>query len=1130
MVRCGVSSEHLKKSVTIRRISGISVPLSYEGKNKMKILKVTIQNLNSLRVRTTIDFTATPLSNSGLFAITGDTGAGKTTILDAITLALYGRIHRNKEVTEVMSYGATESLAEVEFETKGAVYRSRWAIWRARKQLDGKIQFAEREVSKWNADKTEFEIIAKKIQEANEAVEAITDLDFDRFCRSVLLSQGDFAAFLKAGEKERSELLERITGTEIYSKLSRAAFERNKLESEKLQQLKRERELLQLLDAENVAQLQTNLKNCQSEAEDLKIRIETLQTKLRQIQRYRQLQQESEKLAQDVQQLETDGKATRLENERLNAHLQTIKTEWTSSQPLFSQVSTLDAIIFEQSQALLQTEKNWKITGQKREEQQSALLLLEQQIVQLETSIAQLQTWLNQHQHLAQLREALPTIAYQQQEFQKIWQEWQHLETTKTAFIEKHEQLFLDLETGQSQLQSFENQLNELRNQFKQAAPENYAQDRNEYLTLLYEDIERLSEQRKNLETLYGLTNEYQRLLHQLAEYEDRREEWQHEESQINKELLTSLEALEQAEARRQFKQQIYEDQLLIANYEKDRSRLKEGDRCPLCFSMHHPFRHEHGKPYVDFARQELDTALKVFEELGKNHRKLLMRQSELSQQIDRLTGNELKPLSGEVERLFDKILEYEEKIALVSPEFQNEQLSLTQNTFLHRKISEAEEQIMRKRHIREKLLKLNRALEQQEKQHQEMAARLKQLQTELLLTEEKLASAQEQWRRGQVRLESATAQLNELLAPYNFSFEIKTAAAVLQNLQNLSETYVSNYKKQEDFTRKLAFSRRDADNLQKQLSELTQLLETQSFELQQKRQQLHAQQNQRIQLFGNKNPVLEQEILQTKLDTAEQTLLQSQQQLAQLNQQLEGTRQRFADRQQELQQLPTPEVEESVVSQQLEDTGSKFHRMLEQIGEIRHELKQQETAEQAAEKLTQHIHNQQKEQTRWAKLKDIIGSADGKEFRVFAQGLTLKRVTQLANRYLQHLNGRYWIEKRDGKDLDLEIVDTYQADNRRSMNTLSGGESFLVSLALALGLSDLAGSNAHIQSLFIDEGFGTLDDNSLDLAITTLENLQASGKTIGVISHVKELKERITAQIRVKKQSNGFSEIEIVG
>ena len=175
-------------------------------------------------------------------------------------------------------------------------------------------------------------------------------------------------------------------------------------------------------------------------------------------------------------------------------------------------------------------------------------------------------------------------------------------------------------------------------------------------------------------------------------------------------------------------------------------------------------------------------------------------------------------------------------------------------------------------------------------------------------------------------------------------------------------------------------------------------------------------------------------------------------------------------------------------------------------------------------------IEKQKQEYNRWARLNEIIGMADGKKFRIFAQGLTLQKLAQLANQHLEKLNGRYLIDKRSDEDLELDIIDTYQADNRRSMNTLSGGESFLVSLALALGLSDLAGRNAQIQSLFIDEGFGSLDDNTLDLAISTLENLQASGKTIGIISHVKALKERISVQIVVQKRGNGFSSVEVIG
>ncbi|RME92251.1 MAG: exonuclease SbcC, partial [Bacteroidetes bacterium] len=176
----------------------------------MKILKVHIKNLNSLRGEWTIDFGTPPLSQAGIFAITGPTGAGKTTVLDAITLALYGALARSKEVKEVLSYGATECLAEVAFAVGAERYLASWRLYRARGKQDGNLIGPKRELARWDAKKETFEIIAEKIREVDEAIEAISGLDYHRFTRSVLLSQGDFAAFLKADERERSELLERI--------------------------------------------------------------------------------------------------------------------------------------------------------------------------------------------------------------------------------------------------------------------------------------------------------------------------------------------------------------------------------------------------------------------------------------------------------------------------------------------------------------------------------------------------------------------------------------------------------------------------------------------------------------------------------------------------------------------------------------------------------------------------------------------------------------------------------------------------------------------------------------------------------------------------------------------------------
>ena len=201
-------------------------------------------------------------------------------------------------------------------------------------------------------------------------------------------------------------------------------------------------------------------------------------------------------------------------------------------------------------------------------------------------------------------------------------------------------------------------------------------------------------------------------------------------------------------------------------------------------------------------------------------------------------------------------------------------------------------------------------------------------------------------------------------------------------------------------------------------------------------------------------------------------------------------------------------------------------------IGRIKSNLEKDEQLKVKYQALTQKIAQQTKEWKRWETLNELIGSAKGDKFRKFAQGLTLAKLVQLANVHLQKLNPRYLIQKnKDGEksELELEIMDVYQADTVRSMRTLSGGESFLVSLSLALGLSDLAGRKAQIESLFIDEGFGTLDSNTLDIAMTTLENLQASGKTIGIISHVEALKERIATQIQVKRLSGGYSTIEVM-
>ena len=193
----------------------------------MKILRIGILNLNSLRGQHTIDFTAAPLADHPLYAIVGPTGAGKTTILDAITLALYGQTERTKSLTDskkevatVMTHGTAQCHAEVEYETTAGRFRSVWRRRRAHKKAHKDLQDSKREISRWNAVTGVFDILATKKREVDQLTEQYTGLSYDRFVRSVMLTQGDFDRFLKSDSGEKAAILEQITGTEVYQRLS----------------------------------------------------------------------------------------------------------------------------------------------------------------------------------------------------------------------------------------------------------------------------------------------------------------------------------------------------------------------------------------------------------------------------------------------------------------------------------------------------------------------------------------------------------------------------------------------------------------------------------------------------------------------------------------------------------------------------------------------------------------------------------------------------------------------------------------------------------------------------------------------------------------------------------------------
>ncbi len=233
-----------------------------------------------------------------------------------------------------------------------------------------------------------------------------------------------------------------------------------------------------------------------------------------------------------------------------------------------------------------------------------------------------------------------------------------------------------------------------------------------------------------------------------------------------------------------------------------------------------------------------------------------------------------------------------------------------------------------------------------------------------------------------------------------------------------------------------------------------------------------------------------------------------------------------------QFEQLNTPKIQKinlENLQKQESELKANNEKNIGEIAKINQQLESNKATIKRKKEYQNTFEKSKKEFLRWNKLKDLIGDGTGKKFSTFAQTLTLKQLILFTNKRLQSFSGRYLIYS-DPTNQELMIIDQLQGNTERSVKTLSGGETFLVSLALALSLSDMASKNVKLESLFIDEGFGTLDDDTLENAINLLEKLQSENdKTVGVISHVKELKNRISVQIQLHKNSQGHSTIEII-
>ncbi|MFK7982744.1 MAG: AAA family ATPase [Saprospiraceae bacterium] len=1220
----------------------------------MKILKIALKNLNSLKLDTVIDFTENPLRDVGLFAIVGDTGAGKTTILDALTLGLYGRVHRNKDEGEVLSYGAVDGHAEVEFLVKEEIYRGKWIIWRSNKKVDGKIN-TKRELAKWNEEKAIFEILGSKVRDINGKVEAITGLDYERFSKSVMLSQGDFAAFLKAGDRERSNLLERITGTEVYSQISMAAFKKHKQEEQKITELKKELAALQILEGATVRTLKSEVKDLTKESKGQQKTVGTIQSQIQWRNRLETLEQQKgvfgeavEKVEQNIvdaapeiakleghqktlifqkeltklegaevsqAELQEDGvelkeaivkyqtikddltqKSTSIDKE-----LRTLKKEKIEKEQLFQEVNALDIKVSEKQLPFKKMEEEQLIVDRELKEN---LLKIEELIAEEKEKkqlVKTINDWFTENEKYKNVASVLPVL----KNLLTDWTEQQAEEKELELEVKGKGQI---LQKKQTFINEFKEKSTVQQKALKTAEATFLAQfagettDRGQLVEILTTEIERLDGNYKSLQTLIDLNKDYQALIVDLNKFDEEITDLESKRAVIERRLLTAIEMEEILQERYDYKRQMYEREKLLANYDRERANLIEGEKCPLCLSTAHPFRKiTDYKPYVDETEAEFLAVEAQMKILKKETKKLLFQQDEISFKIRQIIGEQEKEIEGKRDMVLNQIKVAENKIATLAPELLDENLyHITKGEILQQKSNTTKIALYKKREQKSGLIALNQQILQQEKELStlEHAYNKEQITITSLQTEH----ANSTHKLGQIHKKQKTlqAKIEAILTPYELSLARQSTDTILQLLTKKEAIFTRGNEQQIRANQKLALLEQALEQQHKQQTEITKRLNHIKKQVAEKQVEIETLQEERHRLFGTAKIADAQNALNTRFQAAErldkkinaelkEAEIQLKSELAKANKNTKdlekinkaidqqttqllskittkgfatiealkianlsieevealttlqtALQKQLTENQQSLKNT-TKELEETLakalttetivtLKEKLSIAEGEFQQLQQQIGKITQQLEDNDLRKAQGKTLVEKMDIQQKEYSRWAKLKDMIGAADGKVFRAFAQGLTLKKLTELANRHLLQLNGRYLIHKPNDRDLALEIIDQHQANNIRSIHTLSGGESFLVSLALALGLSDLAGRNTQIKSLFIDEGFGTLDESALDLAISTLENLQAKGKRIGVISHVTALKERIGTQIQLQKRGSGFSGLEVVG
>ncbi len=1130
----------------------------------MKLKKLTIHNLASLE-DAELNFDNNPLSAARLFLICGDTGSGKSTLLDAICLALYGdtpRLNRanNKkkeygkdtisaqDPRNLMRHGATDASVELAFEgNDGRHYQADWSVRRTRNHT---LDTVKRTLT--------VEGVAVDKKEMDELLNVAVGLDFDEFCRTTMLAQGQFTQFLKSSENEKAEILEKMTNTSQFSSIGKMIFtlftaakdehEREKMKADAVQLLSDEEVEIKRQQLEEKKQDEKQLQKKHEETDKKVLWIETDQKNLAawtlKEEEFKQIKnivedpqfQTEEKILTDWDrsaearawkktQWEVEQKVKTIEEEK-EPRARRIFAELVAAQEAFGQKVASDSVLLKEKREILATETIHETMYEKEqtiraklgevatnraenEKDRTAVDMLEKKLPELEDEVEKRRTALK----LAM--EAVEAKRLEKEQAERVLANLkpEELNRQRAQLDDRQKHIaaalkaLTNLESCQNSLEVAKSTVDGANEKIRKAMA-----DKESNSTILAErqraykdtkaaydnatlaigdDVARLRAQLKAGDNCPVCGQKIDQLLSDEAvrqaleplktDLEKKEKEFQEVQAKIKAaELIIKenerdlpkwqkqLDAVEKEfSAKWQAAQEACNQlSLSLPNAEKETLATME----PSLQALQHQVEQERGA--LATRQTEVDRQNNAIKALGGGHTDLLKKQNEVQTALTN-AENTVKEQKGKIEQKREAVRGREDKVAEILREVDDFMTIPSWREFWTADEPKFTAELSAKAKVFKALKEAIRQLEETERSGAELLEKMSKNREEVL-------KQWPDWTAGAV--DPSTISTDDLENRWN----------------DFAKNANTLFTKKEEF---LNQRRGLQENLTKFYADHLEMDETRLLEL--------------MNCSGVEDVKKRHQEVKANFQTAEGGLKQ-----------LQETYEKHHSS--EHPELLAEETLEMLKRQSVEES-ERLGRLNQEMGGLEGELKRDGAARKQQQTLLDSVKRLEEKRLKWSKLNDCFGGSDGAKFRNIAQSYLLENLLRAANLYLADLNKRYTLECISGT-LTISLRDQYQPDMVSPVDTLSGGESFLVSLSLALALASMSRQGLSIDTLFIDEGFGTLSDNELDTVMTLLERMQErKGKRVGIISHVKELRERIPVHVEVKRLDPTRSGIRVV-